>query len=422
MTDASPSTSVRLPAWLWLLTVVLITLNLRPFLTAPGPLGQAIQAATGMGLRTFSWLTLLPMVLMGVGTWLAPAALRRLGVRPAIVWALVAIGLGCALRLAGSHGWVLVATAGLCGAGVSLVQGILPGLIKRQSPQRIALMMGVYSAALMGGGALSAQLSPLTVQWGLSWQAALAIWALPVLAALPLAWWVLGRLPALPAVAASKATAATPTAAPMASNDTSWLVRRRRSWLLLLSFGLMNGGYASTVAWLAPFYQTHGWSGTESGSLLALLSIAQAAAALVVPALAARRLDRRPWIIACLLLQAIGFGVLAWQPDAAPTLNALLLGVGLGGCFALYMLVALDHLPSPMQAGALNALMQGGGFILAALAPWVVAQLQQSSGSWSAGWAYQAGVALVVAVLVCRFQPQHYARVMQAPAPTPAQL
>lgn len=417
MTPDSSSTP-RVPAWLWLLAVVLITLNLRPFLTAPGPLGHAIQSATGMGLRMFSWLTLLPMVLMGVGTWLAPTALRRLGVRPAIAWALVAIGLGCALRLAGSHGWVLVATAGLCGAGVSLVQGILPGLIKRQSSQRIALMMGVYSAALMGGGALSAQLSPLAVQWGLGWQAALAIWALPVLATLPLAWWVLGRLPSLPAPSAPVTAGATTPAA--AASDTSWLVRRRRSWLLLLSFGLMNGGYASTVAWLAPFYQTHGWSGTESGSLLALLSIAQAASALIVPALAARRLDRRPWIIACLLLQAIGFGVLAWWPDAAPTLNALLLGVGLGGCFALYMLVALDHLPSPTQAGALNALMQGGGFILAALAPWMVAQLHQSSGSWIAGWAYQAGVALVVAVLVCRFQPQHYARVMQAPVQTPS--
>lgn len=410
MTDASPSTSVRLPAWLWLLTVVLITLNLRPFLTAPGPLGQAIQTATGMGLRTFSWLTLLPMVLMGVGTWLAPAALRRLGVRPAIVWALVAIGMGCALRLAGSHGWVLVATAGLCGAGVSLVQGILPGLIKRQSPQRMAMMMGLYSAALMGGGALSAQLSPLAVQWGLSWQAALAIWAAPVMVALPLAWWVLGRLPGLP-------TPSVHTAPHVPASDTGWLVRRPRTWLLLLSFGLMNGGYASTVAWLAPFYQTHGWSGTESGSLLALLSIAQAVAALAVPALASRSTDRRPWIIATLALQAVGFTGLAYWPDAAPTLNALVLGVGLGGCFALYMVVALDHLPSPAQAGALNALMQGGGFILAALAPWVVAQLQQSSGSWTGGWLYQAGVAVVVGLLASRFNPRHYAQQMRAPTP-----
>jgi hypothetical protein len=31
MTDSSPPTAARLPTWLWLLAVVLITLNLRPF-------------------------------------------------------------------------------------------------------------------------------------------------------------------------------------------------------------------------------------------------------------------------------------------------------------------------------------------------------------------------------------------------------
>ena len=45
--------------------------------------------------------------------------------------------------------------------------------------------------------------------------------------------------------------------------------------------------------------------------------------------------------------------------EVSATLNAIVLG--LGGYFSLFMLVPLDHLPSPTQAGALNALMQGGG-------------------------------------------------------------
>ena len=79
------------------------------------------------------------------------------------------------------------------------------------------------------------------------------------------------------------------------------------------------------------------------------------------------------------------------------------------------MLVALDHLPSPTQAGALNSLMQGGGFILAALAPLVMAQLHQISGNWTAGWLYQAGVAALVCLLVTRFNPQGYPQAMQRP-------
>ena len=410
-TPSATARDSRLPAALWLAVVVLITINLRPFLAAPGPLGSAIQAGTGMDLRSFSWLTLLPMALMGAGGWLAPAALARWGARQTICWSLLLIAAGCALRLAGADAVTLIATAALCGGGVALVQSILPGLIKSQSPHNVAPMMGLYSAALMGGGALGAQLSPLAMQWGLGWQAALAMWTIPVLVALPLAWYALGLMK--PPLAAADA----PRPAARARSDTGWLMRRRRTWLLLLSFGLMNGGYASTVAWLAPFYQSHGWSATQGGTLVAVLSIAQATSALAMPALAARSTDRRPWLVLVLLAQMLGFGVLAFWPDVAPTLNAVLLGIGLGGCFALYMVVALDHLPVPSQAGALNALMQGGGFLLAAFAPWLLAQLQQLSGSWTAGWGYHAGVALLVGLLVLRFKPEGYAHAMKAPSP-----
>ena len=419
---AATATPSLTPA-LWLLTVVLVTINLRPFLTAPGPLGHTIQQATGMDLRAFSWITLLPMVLMGVGGWLAPSLLQRLGARTAICASLLLVALGCALRLlpAGNAlAALLIATAGLCGAGVALVQSILPGLIKRQSPHQVAPMMGLYSAALMGGGALSAQLSPLAMQWGLGWQAALAMWALPVLAALPLAWVALTRMLHRAPASAVLQPAHAPAAPTAPASDTAWLLRRRRTWLLLLSFGLMNGGYASTVAWLAPFYQSHGWSATQSGTLLAILSVAQAAAALALPALARRHIDRRAWMLLALAAQTLGFAGLALWPTAAPTANAVGLGVGLGGAFALFMVVALDHLRQPIQAGALNALMQGGGFVLAALAPLIVAQWHTWSGTWTSGWLYQAAIAVLVALLVLRFAPQHYERVMQVPGAAPA--
>ena len=133
----APAAAHAIPTALWLATVVLVTVNLRPFLTAIGPLGPQIQSATGMDLSTLSWLTLLPMALMGVGAWLAPAALRHLGPRRAVVGSLAVIALGCALRVAGSSAATLLATAALCGAGVALVQGVLPGLIKRRAEKKI---------------------------------------------------------------------------------------------------------------------------------------------------------------------------------------------------------------------------------------------------------------------------------------------
>lgn len=397
------------PSPLWLAVVVLTGMNLRPFLTAVGPLGPPIQAATGLGLAALSWLTLLPMGLMGVGALLAPGTLRRWGARRVVATSLLLIALGCALRLAAGSGGMLLASAAVCGAGVALVQGIFPGVLKRQFPQHVAPMMGLYSAALMGGGALGAQWSPLSMQLGLGWQAALAQWALPVLLALPLAWTALRTQ--------GEASSASVSAVGSNGSATNWLLRRPRTWLLMACFGLVNGGYASAVAWLAPYYQGHGMSAIASGSLVAIMAVAQACAALLLPLLAARGgPDYRPWLWLTLAGQAIGFALLAWWPDAAPRTMAVVLGAGLGGCFALSLVAALDHLPQPMHAGALSALMQGGGFVLAALAPWAVARLHEASGGFRAGWIMHLGSVALVTLLVAQLAPQRYAQAMRAPA------
>ena len=156
---------------LWLAVLVLTALNLRPFLTAIGPLASDIAAATGLDLRGMAWLTLLPMLLMGV----------------------------------------------------AFVQAVFPGVIKRQFPGHVAPLMGLYSAALVGGGALGAQLTPLAAQGGAG-RGALAWWALPVLAALLLAW---RALPHTSRLAAQQQGAST----------TRWMLQRPRTWLLMLCFG-----------------------------------------------------------------------------------------------------------------------------------------------------------------------------------------
>lgn len=93
---------------------------------------------------------------------------------------------------------------------------------------------------------------------------------------------------------------------------------------------------------------------------------------------------------------------------------------GLGGCFALTMLVALDHLPDPARAGALAALMQGGGFPLAAIAPWVVALLHESTGGFRAGWAMHLASVAFVACLTIRLAPRSYGPALAIVAERPS--
>ena len=169
-----------------LAVAVLTALNLRPFLTAIGPLAQDIAAATGLDLRGMAWLMLLPMLLMGLGAWCGPALQQRPGARRVLLGAMALLALGSALRAGVPGGGALIATAGLCGLSAAFVQAVFPGVIKRQFPGHVAPVMGLYSAALMGGGALGAQLTPLAAQGGarrgaLTWWAHLAYVALVAL-------------------------------------------------------------------------------------------------------------------------------------------------------------------------------------------------------------------------------------------------
>src|SRR5690606_11182578 len=65
------------------------------------------------------------------------------------------------------------------------------------------------------------------------------------------------------------------------------------------------------------------------------------------------------------------------------------------------------------EAETLAALMQGGGFLLAALPPWVLALLHDLTGSFTAGWALHLAAVLVVSVLILPQSPADYGKAMQ---------
>lgn len=392
-------------AWdrlLLLAAIVLVGLNLRPFITGIGPLAADISAQTGLGLQGIALLTLVPMFLMGLLAFGAPLLQARLGTRRSIISALAILAVASLLRLFVTNGWQMVATAALLGLGAAVVQAMFPGVIKRHYPAHVGMVMGLYSAMLMGGGALGAQLSPLVASAMRDWHAGLAWMAVPAVLALLL----VAR--GLPRDAKDGEGA----------NLAGAFLRRPRTWLLMACFGLVNGGYSTAVAWLAPYYQDLGWTAAQSGGLLAVMAVAQAGAALLLPVLARRREDRRPWVWLTLAMQAIGFAALATRPEVAPLVGVAILGAGLGGCFALTMTVALDHLPDPAEAGALSALMQGGGFLLAALPPWIIAVLHDLTGGFAAGWLLHLVCVAIVVILYYQVSPASYGRAMGRMAST----
>ncbi|EMB9955430.1 MFS transporter, partial [Acinetobacter baumannii] len=167
-----------------ILTVALVGLNLRPFMTSIGPLVSKIRAGTGLSLQGIALLTLLPMMLMGLIAFIGPIVQSMVGERRVVLGALLTICIGCALRFLFPTAEGVIASAIIIGLGVALIQAAFPGIIKREFSQHIGPMMGLYSAMLMGGGALGAWLAPVISNITGLWSLGLAFFTIPAVLAL----------------------------------------------------------------------------------------------------------------------------------------------------------------------------------------------------------------------------------------------
>ena len=380
---------------LMLLVLVLIGLNMRPLLTSIGPLLPQLREASGMSFTAVSLLTALPVVAMGVlalaGGWVD----RHFSERNSVALSLLAIAVGALLRELAPQSLLLLSSALLGGIGIGIIQAVMPAVIKRTFQRRMPLVMGLWSAALMGGGGLGAALTPWLAEHSDVWHRSLAWWALPALVAL-IGWWPQSK-------ALNQPIKSSQLAQPLRLHLSP------RAWTLGLYFGLINGGYTSLIAWLPPYYMQLGATAQFSGSLLALMTVGQAAGALILP-MFARKQDRRSLLMAALTLQLIGFCGFIWLPLQMSVLWAVVCGFGLGGAFPLCLDLALDHSPQPAIAGRLVAFMQGIGFIVAGLSPYLSGLLRSLSGNFLLDWMFHAVLVVGLMLLTLRFVPSHYPR------------
>lgn len=385
--------SLKMKNGLMLLVLVLVGLNMRPLLTSVGPLLPQLRDASGMSFALSSLLTALPVVAMGIMALAGERLSHHLNERKIVALSLIAIAAGALLREYAPRSAILLSSALIGGIGIGLIQATIPGIIKRLFGHRTPPVMGLWSAALMGGGGLGAAVTPWLAQRSEAWFHALAWWSLPAILALA-GWMLIGQ------------TAMQTPEKRLPTSDLRLHVSPR-AWLLGLYFGLINGGYTSLVAWLPPYYMQLGSTPQASGTLLALLTLGQTAGALLMPMLA-RHQDRRQLLLIALMMQLVGFCGFIWLPQQLPVGWALICGVGLGGTFPLSLILALDHSPHPPLAARLVSLMQGMGFIIAGASPYLSGFLRSATGNYLADWIFHAACVVGLMLLTLRFSPSRY--------------
>ncbi|QYJ70219.1 cyanate transporter [Shewanella sp. FJAT-51649] len=381
-------------------SLLLIGLNLRPILASVGPLLPSIQQDISLSFALASMLTLLPVLAMGMGCFVGFKIAKGLGFANTVTVSLLFLLIATAMRFWVETANALICSALLAGMGIALIQTLMPTLIKQNFADKTPLMMGLYVTAIMGGAAMAASSAPF-IAADLGWRAGLGHWTWLALAAI-LLWIVSRKHLALPSHTDKQA------------EYSFW--RYRRSWLLALFFALGTSCYVCVLAWLAPYAIELGYSQTQAGLALGFLTSMEVIAGLVFPWLASKSTDRRAIIALLCLLQLIGFMGFALAPQVPIFLWAALAGLGIGGIFPLSLIVTMDHQHNPLLAGKLTAFVQGIGYSIAAISPWIAGLIRDNFQSFNMAWLLLAALSVIAYLLSRQFNPsgyaQHYRQVM----------
>lgn len=362
--------SSRPPIALAFTALLLLALNLRPAISTVPPLTQDIQQSVGWSDAAIGLVTTIPVLCMGVLAPVVPKIAARIGRTWTAAAAMALVTCGTVLRLiADAVPITLMVSALLAGAGIAIGAGLAPSFVRDWFPHSMGATTGSYTGALMLGAAVGSAVSVPLYHLAGSWPVALALWAVPAGAALAL-WIVVGLRHPTPVLArASRPVTALPWRNPIA-------------WALAAYLGLNSIVFYSLLAWLAPSFSTRGWTQTEAGLLLGFSAVTQIVGALVLPRIAARLRDRRPLYISAILASAVGIAVVGFAPSLLTWEMLALNGIGLGGSFALGVVLLSEYAASPESSATLTALAFLIAYGMGALGPVVMGTLIGATGSW----------------------------------------
>lgn len=362
----------------------LAALTLRPQLVGIGPLLSTIQQSLGVSHSVAGLLSTAVVLCMGVFAPIAYMISRRVGPRWAIAGALALIAVFGVLRLLVKPAGAVIALTFPIGVGTAVAGSLMPLVVRESWSGRPVLATATYATGINLGAAIAAAVAvPLSDGFG-SWRGPLAVFSI-VTAVMTLAWLGLSR-----------GYGERPVAAPGAPSRLP--LGNRTGWLLVAIFGLVSVTYYGVNAWLPAAFTERGWSHTSAGALLTVVNGVTVPVGLFLAMRGDRFGSRRFWLAAGATSQLVGLLGVCIAPGAG-FLWAALIGVAIGLLFPSMMTMPLDVADRPEDVGAMASIMLGGGYMVAALGPFLLGLIRDLAGSFSlAMWVLFGLTAAVLAV------------------------
>lgn len=370
-----------------IVAVCLVAANMRPTITAIGPLLDEIGADTGLAAGTLGLITAVPLLAWAMVSPLAHELSRRVGLSGAVLLSLLLLTVGTVVRsLSGPSVSLWLGTA-LIGVALAVVNVLMPAVIKRDFPQRVTMMMAVYTALLGGLGAVASGVAvPIShaggnEPWG--WRTALLLTGGVLLPIAILAWVHAYRRRAEPRGRAAHGA------------RVRGIWRDPVAWIVAGYMGFQASTFYMLVTWLATISQSIGRSPALAGVDVMIYQVFSLAGSLALPLVLRPALAR--WVPAALpvvgIVGAVGLmiapeGILVW---------GVLLGLFSGASLGMTLTLIAQRAHTPEASAALSGMSQSVGYVIAAIGPVAFGALHAATGGWTAPLALLLLVMLVQA-------------------------
>lgn len=379
-----PAKRSRFSTGILILGILLIAVNLRAPVTGIGAVLDQVITSLQLNASEAGMLTTLPLLAFALASPLATALASKQGLEVSLFFALTLIAGGLASRLIDSVAVLYIGTA-VIGVGIAIGNVLLPGIVKRDFPHRIAVMTSAYVLSMgIFSGSYAALLIPIAAYQNMGWRIALACFGLVTLVSI-LVWLAQLKSPGKPVK----------SLVPQHSEVGIW--HHPLAWHITLLLGLNSFYTYVMLAWLPSMLLERGIEAQQAGALQGLFQFSSALPGILLIPLLAKLNDQRILTFGLATLGcfcSLGF---LYLPSYAFIWSAVL-GFCSGAVFILGISFIGLRTANSGQATSLSGMAQFIGYLLAATGPIIAGWLHGYFGNWSSVLWLCAFVSLLSAV------------------------
>lgn len=383
--DSSPVPSQRSgqPVLLFI-GILLIGFNLRASITAVGPVLDNVMHSLHLSSGTASLLISLPLIAFGVVSPFAPSLAKKYGIENALKIGLLALAAGIVVRSLPGSASIWLGTAVL-GSAIAVLNVVLPSLVKRDYPQSIGKVTGIYSSLTSAGAALAAGLTvPLSGYAPDGWRFSFGIWALFAAIA-----WVLFlfirtvRENEAPRTSSTVSRTVASTSGSRAASSPGWTVvlKNPTAWFITMHMGVQSAVFYIAITWWPAIEKASGLSAAQAGLHQMVMQLAGIAGNILAAIFVQRLRSKTPiafFTSGCSLMAVVGHIILPqWG-----ILWVIFLGLGCGSSIVFALSLVSLRTENHLLAARVSGMAQSIGYFIAAVGPIAVGVLFDTTHQW----------------------------------------